>query len=248
MMLVVARLPRGVCVMKAELLRNVFLGAGARLARYIRNDSAAAWCATPSQTCAKAASSCSSRRARAPSRPPIDPLQARHHADRPAGAGADPDRVHRDRLALPAQGLAAAGGCRRCRCVIRVRLGRRFDAAAPTTARCCSAARAATSPQELRPPTTQPHAASSRRTSSSSRATTPGRRVYDDGARGARRTGRRCGSSSTAAPTARAEGLRDDGRRRPGPARRGAAAQPRQGRGRAARRSRRRARPASRMR
>ncbi|MEO8080135.1 MAG: lysophospholipid acyltransferase family protein [Caldimonas sp.] len=35
---IVARLPRGVCVMKAELLRNVFLGAGARLARYIRND------------------------------------------------------------------------------------------------------------------------------------------------------------------------------------------------------------------
>jgi 1-acyl-sn-glycerol-3-phosphate acyltransferase len=37
-LLVVARLPRGVCVMKAELLRNVFLGTGARLARYIRND------------------------------------------------------------------------------------------------------------------------------------------------------------------------------------------------------------------
>jgi len=37
-MIVVARLPRGVCVMKAELLRNVFLGAGARLARYIGND------------------------------------------------------------------------------------------------------------------------------------------------------------------------------------------------------------------
>jgi 1-acyl-sn-glycerol-3-phosphate acyltransferase len=37
-LLVVARLPRGVCIMKAELLRNVFLGAGARLARYIRND------------------------------------------------------------------------------------------------------------------------------------------------------------------------------------------------------------------
>ncbi|HZW72032.1 MAG TPA: lysophospholipid acyltransferase family protein, partial [Caldimonas sp.] len=30
--------PRGVCIMKAELLRNVFLGGGARLAQYIRND------------------------------------------------------------------------------------------------------------------------------------------------------------------------------------------------------------------
>jgi 1-acyl-sn-glycerol-3-phosphate acyltransferase len=38
-LIVVARLPRGVCIMKAELLRNIFLGAGARLARYIRNDS-----------------------------------------------------------------------------------------------------------------------------------------------------------------------------------------------------------------
>ncbi len=39
-LLLVARLPKGVCVMKASLMRNPFLGAGARLARYIRNDSA----------------------------------------------------------------------------------------------------------------------------------------------------------------------------------------------------------------
>lgn len=38
-LVLVARLPRGACIMKAELLRNVFLGTGARLARYIRNDS-----------------------------------------------------------------------------------------------------------------------------------------------------------------------------------------------------------------
>ncbi|MEO7057806.1 MAG: lysophospholipid acyltransferase family protein [Caldimonas sp.] len=38
-LIVVAHLPRGVCIMKAELLRNIFLGGGARLARYIRNDS-----------------------------------------------------------------------------------------------------------------------------------------------------------------------------------------------------------------
>ncbi len=37
-MLLVARLPRGVCVMRASLMHNPFLGAGARLARYIRND------------------------------------------------------------------------------------------------------------------------------------------------------------------------------------------------------------------
>ncbi len=38
-LIVVAHLPRGVCIMKADLLRNIFLGGGARLARYIRNDS-----------------------------------------------------------------------------------------------------------------------------------------------------------------------------------------------------------------
>jgi hypothetical protein len=37
--MLVARLPRSACVMKASLMRNPFLGAGARLARYIRNDS-----------------------------------------------------------------------------------------------------------------------------------------------------------------------------------------------------------------
>jgi len=39
-LLLVARLPRSACIMKAELMRNIFLGGGARLARYIRNDSA----------------------------------------------------------------------------------------------------------------------------------------------------------------------------------------------------------------
>ncbi|MCA0242240.1 MAG: 1-acyl-sn-glycerol-3-phosphate acyltransferase [Proteobacteria bacterium] len=38
-MMLVARLPRSACVMKASLARNPFLAAGARLARYIRNDS-----------------------------------------------------------------------------------------------------------------------------------------------------------------------------------------------------------------
>jgi len=38
--LLAARLPRSFCVMKASLMRNPFLGPGARLARYVRNDSA----------------------------------------------------------------------------------------------------------------------------------------------------------------------------------------------------------------
>ncbi|MGY4827474.1 lysophospholipid acyltransferase family protein [Sphaerotilaceae bacterium SBD11-9] len=37
-LLVIAKVPRGVCIMRASLMQNPFLGAGARLARYIRND------------------------------------------------------------------------------------------------------------------------------------------------------------------------------------------------------------------
>ena len=37
--MLVARLPRCACIMKADLMRNPLLGPGARLARYIRNDS-----------------------------------------------------------------------------------------------------------------------------------------------------------------------------------------------------------------
>jgi 1-acyl-sn-glycerol-3-phosphate acyltransferase len=36
---IVSRLPRGFCIMKASLMRNPFLAAGARLARYASNDS-----------------------------------------------------------------------------------------------------------------------------------------------------------------------------------------------------------------
>ena len=38
-LMIVARLPHSACVMKASLQRNPLLGPGARLARYIRNDS-----------------------------------------------------------------------------------------------------------------------------------------------------------------------------------------------------------------
>jgi 1-acyl-sn-glycerol-3-phosphate acyltransferase len=38
-LLILTRHPNVVCVMKAELMNNVFLGPGARLARYVRNES-----------------------------------------------------------------------------------------------------------------------------------------------------------------------------------------------------------------
>lgn len=38
-LLILTRHPNLVCVMKSQLMRNVFLGSGSRLARYVRNDS-----------------------------------------------------------------------------------------------------------------------------------------------------------------------------------------------------------------
>ncbi len=38
--MLVARLPRSFCIMKTSLMRNPLLGPGARLARYVRNDTA----------------------------------------------------------------------------------------------------------------------------------------------------------------------------------------------------------------
>jgi 1-acyl-sn-glycerol-3-phosphate acyltransferase len=38
-LLILTRHPNIVCVMKSELMRNVFLGSGSRLARYVRNES-----------------------------------------------------------------------------------------------------------------------------------------------------------------------------------------------------------------
>lgn len=37
--LIIASHPNLVCVMKSDLMRNIFLGSGSRLARYVRNDS-----------------------------------------------------------------------------------------------------------------------------------------------------------------------------------------------------------------
>lgn len=37
-LMVISRLPNVACVLKAELMNNIFLGAGARLARFIRNE------------------------------------------------------------------------------------------------------------------------------------------------------------------------------------------------------------------
>jgi hypothetical protein len=84
-LMVLSRLPNMACIMKVDIVDNVFLGAGARLAGYIRND---AQLSMIKQAVAER-------------------LQGHHRAHRQPGPGADPDRVHRDRFGLPRQGLAA---------------------------------------------------------------------------------------------------------------------------------------------
>jgi 1-acyl-sn-glycerol-3-phosphate acyltransferase len=46
-LLLVARLPRSACIMKAALMRNPFLGAGARLAATSATTRPAPWCGWP---------------------------------------------------------------------------------------------------------------------------------------------------------------------------------------------------------
>ena len=90
-MVVVARLPRGVCVMKAELLRNVFLGAGARLAGYIRNDSGRGMVRDVGGVPEGRRPARALPRGHAHGPGADQPVQARHHAHRLPGEGADPD-------------------------------------------------------------------------------------------------------------------------------------------------------------
>ena len=212
-------------------MRNIFLGGGARLARYIRNDvgrgmvrDAVADLRDGNQLVLFPEGTRTVARAG-------QRLQARHHADRAAGAGADPDRHHRERSRRTSP---RAGRCcrrRRCRCVSALRLGRRF---APR----------GRSPRPAAPPRAllRRGAAAGERGRVAWRAThlvlIPS---YNTGAdwsttRCAPRArlvaglgGRRRQHRRHRRRAARA------GRRRPGPARRRAGAQPRQGRGGAAR-------------
>ena len=109
-MLLLTRHPDLACILKPELMRNVFLGAGARLARFIRSD-------PPRRMIREAVAEL--RRGglvllfpgghphHARPRQPTDRQRRRH---RPARAGAGPGGLHRDRLAVPRQGLADLQG------------------------------------------------------------------------------------------------------------------------------------------
>ena len=155
------RLPRGVCIMKADLMRNVFLApargwratsATTRRARMIR-------CAVADLQRRRPAGDLSRghadrRRRRSMPSAPASP-------DRAAGAGADPDRLHRHRHALPAQGLADLARCRHFRSCFGSRLGERFAPVADHDA-LLAAARRVLSPLWKARASVPPHARRSR--------------------------------------------------------------------------------------
>ena len=105
-LVLVAYLRRGVCIMKADLMRNPFLAAGARLARYIRNDSPRGMMRCAVECLQEGGQLVMFPEGTRTVHRPVNPLPPRHHLDRAEGARADPDRDHRDRHAVPAQGLA----------------------------------------------------------------------------------------------------------------------------------------------
>ena len=92
--------------MKASLVRNPFLGPGARLALHPQRDTPAGLVRLAVDDCAPAASWCCSPKART-TKWPLEPFRP-GFAHRQARRRADPDRLHRHRLALPRQGLACS--------------------------------------------------------------------------------------------------------------------------------------------
>ena len=192
--------------MKAELMRNVFLGGGrAARALHPQRRRPRHGARRRRRPCATATSWCSSRRARAPSARRSIAFKPGHHADRPARAGADPDRLHRERSrptcarAGRCCGAAGAGAYSGCASASASRRRRPPRAAAPprTLLRRGTARSDAQPHADVVAHPRRPHPELQHRRRWSTR-------------RCARRAPQwsRCGSSSTAAPTAPPSGLR----------------------------------------
>ena len=94
--------------MKAELLRNIFLGGGARLARYIRNDVGRGMVRDAVATLRDGDQLVIFPEGTRTVAPPVNPFQPGITLIAQLAAGADPDRLHRDLFALS---RARAGRC-----------------------------------------------------------------------------------------------------------------------------------------
>ncbi len=103
MLLVVSRLPRITCIMKAELCDNILLGGGARLARYIRNDSPRSMVKLAVEEIGRGSQLVVFPEGTRAVRLPVNRFKPGFAMiARRAGA----DRLHRDEFALPRQRLA----------------------------------------------------------------------------------------------------------------------------------------------
>ena len=103
---VISRLPEVVCIMKAELWDNRFLGGGARLAGYIRNDAPVELikAATREVRAGRRLPDLPRGHPHRPARPG-ERLQGRVRADRAGRGRPGADRVHRVQPPFPRQGL-----------------------------------------------------------------------------------------------------------------------------------------------
>ncbi len=103
--MVISRLPNVACVLKADLMNNIFLGAGARLARYIRNE--------PVRRMVRLATrdfDCGSHLLLFPGRHPHhhepgQPVQGQHRPDRTSCQCAGADDSDRNRFVVSEQRL-----------------------------------------------------------------------------------------------------------------------------------------------
>ena len=105
--MVLSRLPDVVCVMKAALLDNIFLGAGARLARYIRNDSLVRLVGKASESLREGSQLLIFPEGTRSTRLPVNAFKGAVGGNCQTCRRARADRFHRDRFAVSLQGMAA---------------------------------------------------------------------------------------------------------------------------------------------
>ena len=105
--MIISRLPNVACVLKAALMNNVFLGGGARLARYIRNEPVRRMMRAGHRGFGRWQSSVTISGRHAYYLGACQAAQGQYRRDRASVAGAGTDDSDRNGLAVSEQGVAA---------------------------------------------------------------------------------------------------------------------------------------------
>ena len=113
--LIISRLPNVACIMKADIIGNVFLGGGARLAGYIRNDAQRRMIMQAVEDLQRGSHLLLFPEGTRTARGPISPLKGSIGVIARPCQGAGANRIHRDRFALSQQGLAGLQNAAACR-------------------------------------------------------------------------------------------------------------------------------------